>query len=289
MKRLALAVLATLAIVAPAPAAAKFKAQYLALPDARFVPIGVVKATDGTLWVDAMARVQCGSHEICELREFGHLQNGAITLYAFPGNSYQAIAAGPQGTLWVVAGTYLYVYDVTGTQIATYSVTTTTGALTTPALGSDGRMWMVDFGEDLIAMTSAGAQSTYACPKFCTSVQAGRDNLLWGTGLDASYQPFLFSAKTTGAVTQYSTPAESLVIGPGSRMESVAGLYKLDSIDRHERMAPLADLTALNLDQVIDYSASSMRIWFVGSKGNETQGVLGTISEKGIVKSEAFP
>ena len=273
----------------PADAHAAFSYQYLPLPDSRFVPINVVAASDGSLWIDAQARVPCGPSRICDVRRFGRVAGGQITLWSFPSEGgYQSVSAGPQGTAWLVSGTYLYVFDATGTLVAKYAVPTASYTLTAPALGSDGRMWLTDFEGGLFAVTSSGNVTTYSCPGFCGAVTAGRGGMMWGGGLDKSYQGFVFSATTNGVVHEYGGGGENVITGPGSHLESLVSMYQLDSINAHEQFVPLANLQSLGLDQVVAFSASQSGIWFVGTKNNEAQAIAGTVSLKGTVRSEPF-
>jgi hypothetical protein len=261
---------------------------YVALPDHRFVPVNVVKATDGSLWVDAQARVQCHPSQICTLQKFGHVANGQVTLFDFPlKGGYQSLSAGPGGTAWIVAGTSLYVFNESGALVATYPIPAATFELTVPALGPDGRMWLTDFDGDLFAVTAAGSVTTYACPNFCGGVSPGRDGMLWGTGLGKSYQQFIYSATTSGTVYEYGVGGVVLT-GPGQHLEAYVSLFQLDSLDKNLRLHPLANLQSLNLDQSVAFSSSNSELWFVGSRNGEAQAIVGTVSLRGAVKSEPF-
>ncbi len=302
MHRTLIAAAAALAMTAPLPAAATTPAAayhgasapalsftYVALPDRRYVPLSVALATDGSLWLDAQARVKCSPSRICERQAFGRMAGGTISMYTFPSKAgYQSLAAGPHGTAWIVAGTSLYVFDTAGHLTNAYPVPSTTGELTAAVLGPDGRMWLSDFGGDVFAVTASGVVSTYACPNFCGSMTVGRDNLLWGTGLSSSYQQFFFSVTTAGVVTEYTGAAGAIIAGPGRHMEASTSLFQLDTVTKDLQLEPLANLQSLGLDQIVAYSASSNALWFVGTQNSEAQGVVGTISLKGAIHDEPF-
>ena len=226
--------------------------------------------------------------QICELREFGHVVEGKITLYQVPGSgTYQWISAGPGGTLWIVSGTNLLVYSAAGVLTATYPVSSTTGDLTAPVLGADGRMWLADFTSRVLAVDASGHVSSYPCTGFCEGMIAGRNNELWGIGLTSDYAEFFYSVTSAGVVTEYGNPEGYLVAGPGQGLESVGGT-QINAIDAKENVIPIASLKPLGLDQTIAVSASNANLWFVGTRDNEKRGVVGTISSKGAVHGENF-
>jgi hypothetical protein len=273
----------------PSAAYASASFSYLAMPDQRYVPINVVKATDGTLWLDTAARVRCHGDEICTKQAFGHVVNGTVTLYQFPGkHGYSSIAPGPGATLWILAGTSLYVYDSTAKNIAIYTLNSSTGQLSSPVLGADGRVWVTDFGSDLFAVTAGGAVSDYPCPNLCTFMTAGNDGKLWGDGLTSDYQPFMWSATTKGAVTEYMTSNGFPFAGPGKTIEAITGQYQISTVGKNGQLTPFADLTSLNIDQVYAPSASKTETWFVGTKNDVSVGVIGTIAKNGVVRSGGF-
>jgi hypothetical protein len=284
---------------APAVRAAALQAEfhYLALPDKRFVPVSVVRATDGSLWIDAQARVKCGTDEICILQAFGRWSGGKIAMTTFPGSNgrigitafplngaYQSLSAGPNGTAWIVSGSDLFVFDTSGTLSATYALAPPTGQLTAPQLGADGRMWLTDFASDVYAVAADGTVSTYACSGSCGALIAGRDHDLWGIGLTSDYQQFLYSVSTGGTVTEYPGISGTLVAGPGSRLATY-GATEIESIGPQEQLAPLADLQPLDWDQTLYVSASQSTLWVAGSRNNEAQAEVATVSERGGIRS----
>jgi hypothetical protein len=288
LKRFSFVLAAALALGCTAAAsAANLQFTYTELPSAAYVPDNVVTATDGTLWFDSYARVECGQSEICEPQAFGHVsRKGVISMFQFPsGGAYQSLSAGPQGTAWIVSGTGLYVFNQAGALVATYPIDAPTNELSPPVLGPDGRMWLTDFGGDLFAVTASGTVSTYACPNRCDYLAAGPNDEIWGNGLDADFNPFFFAATTTGVVTTHSGGGGSLIAGLGKLFEYEG--TEVDVLDRNS-FDPFADLQGLDLDEIYFVTASKSELWLTGSKGGEAQAVVATISKRGALRSEPF-
>jgi hypothetical protein len=284
---LALPALPADALVRAAPPPQKPTAfTYLPLPDKRFIPDAVVRATDDSLWFDARARVQCGPSQICVKQQFGRFANGHFSIFHFaPRTAYQGPAAGPDGTAWLTSGNQLFVYDSSGSMLTTFTIA---GAseLSNLQLGPDGRMWFTDFSNQILAIAGDGQVSSYQCPGFCAGMTEGRDGKLWGTGLDSDYQGFFYSITTGGIVAKYAG-AVALVSGPGNHLWS-ASSTEIESIDRNEHLSPFADLQYLDLDQTIYVSSSNSKLWFTGSRAQQSQAVAGAISLQGLVTSEPF-
>lgn len=212
-----------------------------------------------------MERYSCRASQICTLQQFGHVTGSGITLFQPPSSSgfqSESVSAGPHGTAWLLSGTTLYVYDATGALVNKISTSKKSVEVTVPQLGPDGRMWFTEFTgfkleSHIVAVASNGAISRYRCKNICGTLVTGPDGKLWGSGLESSYAPFIYSVTTAGQVTEFSGTSADLFTAPKDRLFGVVGLFEIDRVSPRGQVTPFADLASLDLDQVIYYSSSS--------------------------------